>query len=320
MPDWRPTADTTALQARAQMLADIRDYFREQPVLEVETPILNPATVTDPQIESLSVHDPNVSRRGFLHTSPEYAMKRLLANGSGSIYQIARVFRAEEYGRWHSREFSMLEWYRVNWDDTQLMQDVQNLISRLCNRHNIIPLFTHMTYRDLFQTCVGIDAITASVDELRSAVRQQGIQVDLNDDWDREALLDLLMSHSVSDWLREKDMVFVYEYPAAQAALARLDHDNPSVARRFELFAKGIELANGFQELVDADVQRERFENDRHKRKQHGQVDVTVDEHLIQALRGGLPDCSGVALGLDRLLAYLLGRDNIQSVMAFYQE
>jgi lysyl-tRNA synthetase class 2 len=309
------------LRARARLLAEVRKYFTQHDVLEVETPILNPSTVTDPNIESVVVSCPKAvnnseSVEWYLRTSPEYAMKGLLANGSGSIYQIGKVFRAEEEGRFHSREFTMLEWYRVSWTYHELMDEMQILIQRLCDGFGVTLQFERQSYSELFRNVVGFDPIVTSIDELKQQAKQKTIPVDVEaESWSKDELLDLFLSHSVSDYLAEKDFVFVYDYPASQAALAKLHPENNQLAQRFELFGKGIELANGFQELTDAVEQRKRFERDNQIRSSRGQKKIPVDEALIQALETGLPECAGVALGLDRLLMLLASKTHIKEVL-----
>ena len=282
-------------------------------MLEVDTPGLSRSGNTDVHIESFSVR--GQSGNWFLHTSPEYPMKRLLAAGSGSIYQICRVFRDGEQGRLHNPEFSMLEWYRLDYDMQALMQDVDSLIRFVCDDEASFSETQIISYQALFQSGLGIDPLSADGNELQAVASDKGIhtandQIMHKDDW-----LDLLMSSYLIPRLGEGRLV--YGYPASQAALAQLDPAQPATARRFELFINGIELANGYQELRDATEQAERFQRDLDKREVLGKDSVPVDSNLLDALQHGLPVCSGVALGLDRLLLVLTGSESLTAVMAF---
>ncbi len=310
---WRPSAPLQQLQARARLLAGIRAFFVERGVMEVETPALSHFGVTDPHLHSLALSCN--ADACFLHTSPEFPMKRLLAAGSGPIYQICRVFRDGEQGRLHNPEFSLLEWYRPGFSLPRLMDEMQALIEKLAGRE--LPA-KRLSYADLFAEYLGLDPLRADIEELKTAAMQHGqeqlAQLDLPD---KDAWLDLLLSHCIEPRLPTDALVYVYDYPASQAALARLSADDPRVAARFELYAGGMELANGFHELSDAAEQRRRFRQETRKREQLGLPAVPMDEHLLQALAAGLPDCSGVALGLDRLLMWLTGVDHIDQVLAF---
>ncbi|MBL8396472.1 MAG: EF-P lysine aminoacylase GenX [Candidatus Accumulibacter sp.] len=307
-PTWQPSASLANLRRRAQILAQIRAYFAAQGMLEVETPQLCPTTVSDPHLNSIAV-----AGYGYLQTSPEYAMKRLLAAGSGSIWQIAHVFRADEVGRRHNPEFTLLEWYRVGFTPDQLIDDVAAL-ARLalgqlgCVRHR---------YRDLFRTHLDLDPLTCSGDALRRAARQHLDPA--FDDADRDTWLELLMCQVIEPQLGRDELSFVVDYPPSQAALARLraDDDGQPVAARFELYHRGVELANGYHELLDAGEQRARFAADLRAREMLGLPAGALDEAFLAALESGLPDCSGVALGLDRLIMLAVGADTLHEVMAF---
>lgn len=312
---WQPAANLEVLRARAGMLAQIRQFFAQRGVLEVETPILSQAGNTDPHLASFSVNPPSGGARRYLHTSPEFAMKRLLAAGSGPIYQVARVFRADERGRLHNPEFSMLEWYRPGWDHHQLMDEVDALLQQLTGT----PPATRVTYADAFAAHCQIEPHAADIRALReAAVRLDVGLVDAGtaqlarSDW-----LDLLMSHVVAPALGRNHPVFIYDFPESQAALARVRRGVPAVAERFELFVAGVELANGFHELVDADEQQRRFVADVAARRASGQEAIPIDERLLAALRAGLPPCAGVALGLDRLLMQITANDDVGEVLAF---
>lgn len=308
---WRPSADPAALRARAELIGRIRAFFADRDVLEVETPVLGARGVTDTAIEGFRVESAEGAR--WLQTSPEYAMKRLVAAGVGSCYQIARAFRSGERGRLHNPEFTLLEWYRTGFDHVALMVEVADLASALVPRRTI----EHITYREAFGRVLEIDPLAAPDALLCELVVARcgagpGVTAAGRDDW-----LDLLFGAVVAPTLGHDRFTFVCDFPASQAALARLRPDAPSVAERFELFIDGIEIANGFHELVDPEEQRARFQRDREARRAAGLEDVVADERLLAALEHGLPPCAGVALGLDRLIMLALGAESIAGVMAF---
>jgi lysyl-tRNA synthetase class 2 len=312
---WRPTAELGALRRRAEMLAAAREFFARRGVLEVETPVLSAAAVSDPQIESLAAQVTGMASTAFLCTSPEYAMKRLLAAGSGDIYQICKVFRDAERGRWHNPEFTLLEWYRLGFDDTALMSEVEALIGCLLAPHRRFEPAERLSYSGALQRHAGVDLHTATGEDLSEAARRHGIVC--RAELDRDAQLDLLMGLVVGPHLGLQRPCFICDYPVSQAALARLKPGPPPVAARFELYVDGLELANGFHELADAAEQRTRFEEDQATRRARGQTQRPVDEHLLAALRAGLPNCAGVALGVDRLVAVALGAQRLADTMAF---
>ncbi len=305
----------TALAARAGLYRRIRQYFDETGVMEVMTPVLSFAGNTDPAIESFqSTYIRGHQRRPmYLHTSPEFFMKRLLCQGSGSIYQLCPVFRLEEQGCQHNPEFAMLEWYRLNFDYRQLMQDVAALISSVTG---MSPVVSEVSYRQLFEPWQ-IDPHTASADQLAALAGRQGIDLYNSDDFSIDQWLDLLMTHVVEPAMDPQQMLFVYDFPQSQASLAKCRHEDVSVAERFELYWGGMELANGFSELTDAAEQRKRFEQDNLKRQRLGLQPVAVDEHFLAALEQGMPACSGVAMGIDRLLMIMLQAANIDEVLTF---
>jgi lysyl-tRNA synthetase class 2 len=326
-PDWRPSATLDALQLRATLLARLRGYFAGQGVLEVETPLLASAGATDPHIPSFTLADtePSPGRHGearrYLNTSPEFAMKRLLAAGVGPIYQVCKAFRRGEQGRHHNPEFTLLEWYRPGFDDHRLMQDVAALLGVLAEGIRELGSVEYLSYQDCFQQQLGLNPHTATAQALRDCAQRRGLpEVCGLADEDRDGWLDLLMSHSIQPQLGRGHPCFVYDYPASQAALARVRPGDPAVAERFELFIDGIELANGFHELQDADEQRARFEADLAQRRAEGLETVTIDERLLAALEAGLPACAGVALGLDRLQMVLTGETQLRDVLAFDYE
>jgi elongation factor P--(R)-beta-lysine ligase len=313
--DWRPTATLSALRQRARMLARTREFFAARDVLEVETPILSAGAVSDPQIESLATRIAGMAGRFCLSTSPEYPMKRLLASGSGDIFQVCKVFRDEERGRWHNPEFTMIEWYRQGFDDAALMTEVEAFVSQLLTPHRQFASAERLTYADALRKHAGVDAHQDSEAALERAAADHGIVC--KGELDRDAKLDLLMGFVVGPKLGRERPCFICDYPASQASLARLKPGMPAVAARFELYIDGIELANGYHELVDAGEQRGRFTRDLASRRSRGQIDQPLDERLLAALAAGMPDCAGVALGFDRLVAIALGATRLSEAMAF---
>lgn len=313
--DWRPTASLDTLKKRAAMLAATREFFAGRGVLEVETPVLSAAAVSDPQIDSLSTRIAGIAAPRYLCTSPEYAMKRLVAAGSGDIYQICKVFRDAEHGRWHNPEFTLLEWYRLGFDDAALMDEVEALLESLLSPYRKLPPAEHLSYAAALERHAGVNAYEATEHDLTEAARRHGITCET--DLDRDARLDLLMGLVVGPRLGSGRPCFIHDYPASQAALARLKPGSPPVAARFELYLDGVELANGFHELALCTEQRERFEQDLRMRRSRGRAQPPLDERLLAALAAGLPDCAGVALGFDRLVAVALGAPRIADAMAF---
>jgi lysyl-tRNA synthetase class 2 len=297
------------------MLNTARRFFEQRGVLEVETPILSTAAVSDPQIESLATQIAGLSKRAYLCPSPEYAMKRLLAAGSGDIYQICKVFRDEERGRWHSPEFTMIEWYRLGFDDSALMDEVELLVGQLLAPTRTLEGAERLSFSAALRRHAGVDAFSSTDDDLLEAAVRKGITCDA--ELDRDGKLDLLMGLIVGPQLGREKPCFICDYPASQAALARLKPGVPRVAARFELYLDGLELANGFHELVQPAEQRARFIQDLSKRGARGQALPPLDENLLAALGHGMPDCAGVALGFDRLVAIALGVDRLADAMAF---
>lgn len=297
------------------MLGAAREFFAARGVLEVETPALSAAAVSDPQIESLTTRVAGVPGPLYLCTSPEYAMKRLLAAGSGDIYQVCKVFRDAERGRWHNPEFTLIEWYRLGMDDAALMSEVEELVAALLAPYRRLEPAERLSYAAALQRHAGVDAHAASSADLAAAAARHGI--DCHAELDRDARLDLLMGLVVGPRLGLERPCFICDYPASQAALARLKPGMPPVAARFELYLGGVELANGFHELADSAGQRARFEQDLALRRTRGQPQPPLDERLLAALAAGLPDCAGVALGFDRLAAIALGAPGLADAMAF---
>ncbi len=298
------------LEQRARLLTEIRRFMARRGILEVETPMLSEAAVSDPALESLEVSDKGCTR--YLQTSPEFAMKRLLAAGSGPIYQIARVFRDGERGRWHHPEFTLLEWYRPGHDLTAIADEIDALLGCVG-----LPPTVRLSYSELFQRALGCDPHRADRSTLQSLAGDHGLH-DTN--LSPSELLDFLFSEVLMPMLRLERCVLVYDFPASQAALARLrpsSDGDPPVAERFELFIDGVETGNGFLELTDAREQRGRFLADQTERQRRGRLLRPLDERLLTALEHGLPECSGMALGLDRLLMCLTGATHIDEVLAF---
>jgi lysyl-tRNA synthetase class 2 len=313
--DWRPTADQAALQARARLYAGLRRFFADAGVMEVETPLASRAGLPDPALESWRTawSAPAGVEPLWLQTSPEFPMKRLLAAGSGPIYQICKVFRDGERGRRHHPEFSLLEWYRPGWWLEQLMAEVADLVrGALGQPERPVEM---LTYRDLFRSCLGLDPFHARTEELQAQARAIAGAKDLA--LDRDGWLDLLLTHCLEADLGRGRLTFIRDYPPSQAALAQIRPGPEPVAERFELYLEGLELANGFLELTDPQEQRRRFEQDQAQRRDLGLVVPPLDECFLAALAAGLPASSGVALGLDRLLMVKMGASHIDQVLAF---
>ena len=321
--DWQPTAALEILKLRARMLERIRAFFFERGVLEVETPILSSAATTDPALASLATRYTGPlfphGQTLYLHTSPEFAMKRLLAAGSGSIYQVCKVFRDGEAGRLHNPEFTMLEWYRVGFDHHRLMDETGELVTQLLAPSLSLPPPEKLSYREAFQQHAGLDPHAATAGEFALAAERHRIDVprDLRGHNDLAMWRDLLLTHIVEPRLGQGRLTFLYDYPAPQASLARVQPGDPPLAARFELYLNGVELANGFHELADVDEQRTRLERQLHTRAAAGLPAVPMDAHLLDALAHGLPECAGVALGFDRLVMLAAGARAIAEVIPF---
>ncbi|UCE88726.1 MAG: EF-P lysine aminoacylase GenX [Pseudomonadota bacterium] len=320
--DWRPSAVLETLRLRAVLFARLRAFFAARGVLEIETPLLSRAAVTEPHLASFVVSEP-VGTQGplrYLQTSPEYAMKRLLAAGSGPIYQICKAFRAGEVGRRHNPEFTMVEWYRPGLDHQQLMEEVAALLGALLAGYVECAAPQCVSYQEIFRRHAGVDPLAAGVSELRAAAQHHGVDAvaGLTAE-DRDGWLDLLLTQVIEPCLPAGPL-FVYDYPASQAALARLNSQDERVAERFELYFNGLELANGFNELCDPAQQRSRFARDQQRRRAAGLAAVPIDEHLLDALEHGLPAGAGVAVGFDRVVMLAAGASHINQVLAFPDE
>ena len=312
---WRPTAAPATLRLRAELLAEIRRFCAERGLLEVETPALSTAGVPDLALEQMTVQAAGLGNElYYLQTSPEYAMKRLLAAGSGDIYQICRVFRDGELGRWHEPEFTLLEWYRLGWDEDRLMAEVESLLVALLQPHRRLAPTVRMSYQDAFRDFLRVEPLGAD-EELRAALTREAI--DIPADTGGDSLLDLALSHAIVPRLDPHAISFIYDFPASQAALARIKSQEPPVAARFEAFSGGIELANGFGELTDVAEHRRRFDKDLALRDRGGRHRPPSDERFLEALRHGLPPCAGVAVGVDRVVALAAGLTNVAETIAF---
>ena len=318
---WQPSASLATLQTRAAMLASARKYFARRAVLEVETPILAAHTVTDAHIQSIGLH--TLESEMWLRTSPEYHMKRLLAAHPQDIYQIGKVFRDGESGTRHQPEFTMIEWYRLGFDLNEIIDDTCELIKHLTQGRKL-PVTEHRTisYKEAFQSACNLNPISATLEDICSTAKD--CLADILDERliqsigdDRACWLDLLASHIVTPSFEKDALYVVTDYPAEQAMLARINPNNPLLAERFEVFLNGLELANGYCELQDITEQTERFQRDNEQRRHAGLATVTIDEALIAALKSGLPACSGVAVGLDRLLMIADGHNSVASTLSF---
>jgi elongation factor P--(R)-beta-lysine ligase len=318
--EWRPTCSIEMLRLRAEVFADIRQFFSERAVLEVETPLLSHSSGTDPQLDFFTTEYCSLPRQHtlFLQTSPEFAMKRLLAAGSGSIYQICKAFRNGESGRFHNPEFTLLEWYRVGFTLPQLMDEIAELMAVLFNGHGALNPAQRFSYQEIFQRHTGLNPLDFSYRDYCAYARD-------NDEpeavsicgYDHGLWLDFIFSHNVQPHLGENAVCMVYGYPACQSSLARINESNSLLTDRVEVFINGIELGNGYYELTDADEQGGRFDKEIAIRQQRKYPVTVKDTRLIAALEAGLPECSGMAIGLDRLLMLLTSCSSINDVLNF---
>ncbi|MDB4260170.1 EF-P lysine aminoacylase EpmA [Porticoccaceae bacterium] len=307
---WQPGANMTALRQRSRVLSELREFFQQRQIMEVDLPLLSRATVTDLNIDSIEARNDEVG--AYLQTSPEYFMKRLLASGSGDIYSLGKAFRDAESGRRHNPEFTLLEWYRCGWDEHQLMDEVVELIATLVPEIAV----RRCSYAELFIQHLQVDPHLIDLANLQNLAVAAS-----SESWADETranCLDLLFSVLIEPQL-DDGLVLVYDYPACQAALAKCAEDSQGrqVSRRFEGFLNRVELANGYCELTDVAEQESRFTKDQRLRKLSGKAAVAADQRLLAAMESGLPECAGVAMGVDRLLMQLQGADSIDQVMAF---
>lgn len=315
---WKPTATISVLKERAELLKKTRDFFYARDFLEVETPILSRYTVTDPFLASFATQPTLFTPELFLQTSPEYHMKRLLAAGSGPIFQITKAFRQDESGHRHNPEFTMLEWYRPNYNHHELMDEMADFLFYIFDKKS-----ERISYEKIFLMHLNLNPHTASLSELKNCAEQYHIEVcnlSKEEQSDKDTWLNLLMSYCIEPHLGKAHPVFIYDYPASQAALSVIHLDKNqqySLGERFEVYYQGIELANGFHELTDAKEQRKRFMENLEKRRTLHLPELALDEYFLEALNQGFPPSSGVALGLDRLLMLALNKNHLSDIMSF---
>lgn len=338
--DYKPI-NISVIEQRADLLSKIREFFKQERVLEVDTPLLckyagtavhlDPFICIEPEEYQTKSNflDVNCNHNfKFLQTSPEYAMKRLLVSGSPDIFQICKAFRSNEIGNLHNPEFTILEWYRLGFDHHKLMENVGNLLNfslTVNDQHNfsnnIIYKHCKYSYREIFIKYLSCDPIIASLSELKKLVKDNiNLSKDFLDGLYKQDCQELLFNHFVEPNLLGEDKIwFIYDYPIEQAALSKivLDQNNDLVAQRFEVYINGIELANGYHELLDVDSQKQRFLEDQARRKQLGKIHIPIDEYFMSALEQGLPSCSGVALGVDRLLMLKIKAKSLKEVILF---
>jgi lysyl-tRNA synthetase class 2 len=315
--NWQPCADITTLKQRAKIIAAIREFFAAREVFEVDTPAMSHATVTDVHLQTFNTEfvGPGAAngKALYLQTSPEFHMKRLLCAGSGAIYQICKSFRNEESGRYHNPEFTMLEWYRPGFDHLALMDEMDLLLQQVLQTKPSC----RMSYQQAFIEHLAIDPLTADIEQLRELAMSHQLGDFVATEQDKDTLLQLLFCFKIEPKIGLEQPMMIFNFPASQAALAQICPTDSRVAQRFEVYYQGIELANGFHELADANEQLARFEADNNKRQALGLEPQPVDSHLISALHHGLPDCAGVALGIDRLIMLALKKPRIEQVLAF---
>lgn len=316
--DWRSSSSIDALKWRAQVYQFIRHFFTQREVLEVETPMLSEAGNTDPNIESFHLQSSGTNNAGkptrWLRTSPEFALKRLLSSGIGDCYELGRVFRNGEFGGKHNPEFTMLEWYRVGWNHQQLIEECLALVEGIFNIQNRKLSVCRFTYQDLYLEHVGLDPHLCSDADLIVMIKQK-IKMDL-DGLNRDDYLNVIMTHLIEPQLPASQLTAVYDFPASQCALAKIRNDSVPVAERFELYLGSYELANGYHELTDSIEQRRRFTQDLLIRTQRKDILPDIDERLLQSM-SDMPACSGVAMGIDRLMMALSNHKLISEVIAF---
>lgn len=321
--NWQPTAPIDLLLKRAKIIKKVREFFADRCILEVETPILSQAAVTDRHLSSFEtifskpgIVDLQQGQKLSLITSPEYHMKRLIAAGSGPIFQICKCFRnQEEISRYHNPEFTMLEWYRIQFDMMQMINEVDDLFQLVLDSEPA----EHISYQSAFIKYINIDPFDTSREQLTEAIEGLELGFDTKD-VDIDTLLQVLFTFGIEPKIGQNKPTVVYHFPASQAALAEICCEDHRTAKRFEFYYQGVELANGFKELVNAKEQRARFERDNQERLANGIPAQIIDEYLLAAMEAGLPECSGVAVGLDRLIMLALKQPTISQVMSFNLE
>lgn len=313
---WQSDLSWENAKARAKIFSEIRSFFAERDVIEVDTPLLSQGTITDLHLDAFASSYKHLSEEVdlFLQTSPEFAMKRLLASGYQSIYQLCKAFRDEPYGHHHNPEFTMLEWYRIRFDHFDLMKEVDDLLIAVlgCDKAD------SMSYQDAFIKHTGIDPLETNISDLKSFLAAKSKL----DDWllettNLDTLLQFIFAEFVETNIGKDKPCFIYHFPASQASLAKISSRDSRVAERFECYFQGLELANGFHELTNAEEQFERFQKDNELRRNEGLVEKPIDVRFISALKFGLPDCAGVALGVDRLIMLALNKRDIDQVLTF---
>ncbi|MEM8843417.1 MAG: EF-P lysine aminoacylase EpmA [Pseudomonadota bacterium] len=310
MQNWQPNTTLETLRLRAQMFMQVREFFLERGLLEVETPLLDRYTVTDPNIESFEVMIGD--EKYYLQTSPEYAMKRLIASGSPDIYQICKSFRKSEKGPLHNPEFTMLEWYRKTFSLQEIMQEAANLICLLVTR---LDQPSYISYEQACMQVMDLSLSELTHEKLKSIASEHGLQIQQS--FSKDQLLDFVFTRCVTKTFDKNSLTIVYQYPSSQAVLAKITQDNPQTAERFEIFCGELELANGYVELTDHKEQLDRFQTDLDIRKQRKLPEIDVDYRLIVAQQHGLPDCAGVAVGLDRVLMLIINSSDIKDSISF---
>ncbi|MCH2056036.1 MAG: elongation factor P--(R)-beta-lysine ligase [Thalassotalea sp.] len=314
---WQPSMDWATAVAKSKVLASIRNFFASRDVVEVETPLLCHGTVTDVHLEAIKakyLSSENGEETLYLQTSPEFAMKRLLASGYQSIYQLCKAFRDEPQGRFHNPEFTMLEWYRVEFSMHDLIAEVDSFLQDVLQ----IKPAELISYQQVFIDKTGIDPLLTSIDACISFIREKGkLSPWLEEENSLDTLLQFIFCEFIENEIGIEAPVFVHSFPASQASLAIIDSMDERVAKRFECYFKGIELANGFEELIDAKIQLSRFEQDNSVRAANSLEYKNIDDKFIAALEEGLPRCAGVALGVDRLIMLALNKSHIEQVISF---
>ncbi len=318
--DWESCCELEYIHKRAQMLADIRAYFANQDVLEVETPILGQGIGTDINLEffSTSYSFPPGGQTLFMQTSPEFSMKRLLASGSGSIFQICKAFRNGETGRLHNPEFTLLEWYRVNYNLPELMTDIDNLLQGLFSPALSLQETQRSSYQEVFFQYTGLDALHFSQQQYIASARANKLfEAETLCGFDHALWLDFLFSHLVQPKLGKQALTMIFDYPACLPSLARLNPKDTRISERVEIFLEGVELGNGYHELIDYQEQLARFSAEAKERERRGLPKVAMDMRFLEALKHDMPDCSGIAIGLDRLLMLITGNHSLKNILSF---
>ncbi|UDG79093.1 Elongation factor P--(R)-beta-lysine ligase [Candidatus Ecksteinia adelgidicola] len=314
---WKPNASITNLLKRAKILTKIRKFFKDRNILEVETPMMSHRTVTDVYLSSFKTYfvKPNSNKKILLYmiTSPEFHMKRLLAAGSGAIYQLGRSFRNQELGPYHNPEFTILEWYRPYYSMYKIMNEVNELLKKVLNCNNADML----SYQEIFFKYFNIDPILLKKNQLLQLITKLSLSNVPNYQEDKNTLLQLLFTIGIEPHLGKKKPIFIYHFPADQAVSATIHPNDHKIAERFEVYFKGIELANGFHELIDYQEQYQRFKKDNQQRALRGFSKQLIDNNLLTALQHGIPDCSGVAIGVDRLVMLAIGAKNLNETLSF---